>query len=240
MSRKTLTYGLAGLLASSAIVGLAITSNAQANPQNSMLAQRPATRMNPSQPRMMMGQMDQHFIQMMIPHHESAIAMADLALTRAKRPEIKKLAEAIKQDQTREIQQMRTWYKQWFGTEVPKMSMGNMGMMGRRQGMGNTGMMGRGQGMGNMSMHSGMMTDVDMHLDTLKSAPDFDQAFIREMIPHHQMAVMMSQMLLNGTNRPELRNQAQSIVQSQTAEINQMRQWYQAWYPNAARQSQTR
>ncbi|BAY59449.1 hypothetical protein NIES2135_63260 (plasmid) [Leptolyngbya boryana NIES-2135] len=228
MSRKTLTYGLAGLLASSAIVGLVIMSNAQADPQNSMLAQRPATRTNPSQPRVMMGQMDQHFIQMMIPHHESAIAMADLALTRAKRPDIKRLAETIKQDQTREIQQMRTWYKQWYGTEVPKMSMGNMGMMGH------------GQGMGNMSTHSGMMADTEMQLETLRTAPDFDQAFIREMIPHHQMAVMMSQMLLNGTNRPELRSLAQSIIQSQTAEINQMRQWYQAWYPNASRQSQTR
>lgn len=240
MSRKTLTYGLAGLLASSAIIGLVITSNAQTAPQNSMLAQRPATRTNPSQPRMMMGQMEQHFIQMMIPHHESAIAMADLALTRAKRPEIKKLAETIKQDQTREIQQMRTWYKQWFGTEVPKMSMGNMGMMGRGQGMGNRGMMGHGRGMGNMSTHSGMMADTEMQLETLRTAPDFDQAFIREMIPHHQMAVMMSQMLLNGTNRLELRRLAQSIVQSQTTEFNQMRQWYQAWYPNAARQSQTR
>ena len=39
--------------------------------------------------------MDHHFIVMMIPHHEGAIAMADLALTRAKRPEIKELAKSI-------------------------------------------------------------------------------------------------------------------------------------------------
>ena len=46
--------------------------------------------------------MDQHFIVMMIPHHEGAIAMADLALTRAKRPEIKELAKSIMASQTLE------------------------------------------------------------------------------------------------------------------------------------------
>jgi len=53
--------------------------------------------------------MDQHFIVMMIPHHDGAIAMADLALTRARRPEIKALARSIKDSQTRENAQMRTW-----------------------------------------------------------------------------------------------------------------------------------
>lgn len=41
-------------------------------------------------------QVDQRFIVMMIPHHDGAIAMAELALTRAKRPEIRTLAEQIK------------------------------------------------------------------------------------------------------------------------------------------------
>ena len=49
-----------------------------------------------------MGYSDQQFIVMMIPHHDGAIAMADLALTRAQRPEIKELAKSIKASQTRE------------------------------------------------------------------------------------------------------------------------------------------
>ena len=36
-----------------------------------------------------MGYADRQFIVKMIPHHEGAIAMADLALSRARRPEIK-------------------------------------------------------------------------------------------------------------------------------------------------------
>ena len=63
--------------------------------------------------QMGMGYSDQQFIVMMIPHHEGAIAMADLALSRAKRPEIKELAKSIKASQTSENAQMRTWYQQW-------------------------------------------------------------------------------------------------------------------------------
>ena len=45
---------------------------------------------------------DQHFIVMLIPHHDGAIAMAELALSRAKRPQIKALAQQIKASQTAE------------------------------------------------------------------------------------------------------------------------------------------
>ncbi|NDD22160.1 MAG: DUF305 domain-containing protein, partial [Synechococcaceae bacterium WBA_3_309] len=42
-----------------------------------------------------MGQLsaDARFIVMMIPHHQGAIAMAELAPSRARRPEIKALAQ---------------------------------------------------------------------------------------------------------------------------------------------------
>ena len=124
--------------------------------------------------------------------------MADLALSRAKRPEIRRLAQIIKRDQTREIEQMRTWYKAWYGTEVPATSMGGMRIMG--------------------------------DLEALRNASDFDQEFIRQMIPHHEMALRMSRMALNHATKPEIRNLANSIIKSQTDEINQMRQFYLAWY----------
>jgi uncharacterized protein (DUF305 family) len=54
----------------------------------------------------MMG--EQHFITMMIPHHEDAIAMANMALTRAEHPEIKQLAKNIKTSQSQEIEQIWT------------------------------------------------------------------------------------------------------------------------------------
>jgi uncharacterized protein (DUF305 family) len=57
---------------------------------------------------------DQHFMVMMIPHHDGAIAMAELALTRAKRPQLKALAQKIKASQTAENAQMRRWYREWY------------------------------------------------------------------------------------------------------------------------------
>lgn len=71
-------------------------------------------------------EVDKHFIEQMIPHHEDAIAMAEMALVRAEHPEIKNLAQDIIESQTAEIEQMRGWYKSWYGTDVPEATM--MGM----------------------------------------------------------------------------------------------------------------
>lgn len=60
--------------------------------------------------RMGMAPSDQHCIVMMIPHHDGAIAMADLALCRVRRPQIKALARSINTSQTKENAQMRAWY----------------------------------------------------------------------------------------------------------------------------------
>jgi len=227
MNKKFLVYSLVGLLSSGAITGFVLINSEQ-------VQSLPAPG-NPQQPRSV--RVDQHFIEMMIPHHQDAIAMADLALIRGKRPEVKKLAQAIKKDQTREIQEMRIWYKQWFGKEVAAHSMTDMGMMGdhHNQGQGTgSGMMGQGQGMmgqgmmgqGQCMMGQGQgMMSMKTDLDALKKAPDFDKEFVRQMIPHHQMAVMMAQMASECASHPEIRTLAQSIITSQSAEIAQMQGW---------------
>lgn len=153
---------------------------------------------------------DKHFIEQMIPHHEGAIAMANLALQKAKRPEIKTLATAIIAAQTTEIQSMNGWYQDWFGSAVPKVS---------------TGMMGGGM-MSQSGMHMGGQED----MTALENATDFDKAFIEEMIPHHQLAIMMANMLQSGTNRPEMQQLAKNIISSQSKEIQQMQSWYVQWY----------
>jgi uncharacterized protein (DUF305 family) len=140
-----------------------------------------------------------HFIQQMIPHHEDAVTMSNLALTQADHPELKQLATTIKQTQSGEIQQMQAWYKQWYGTEVPPGSYTNM--------------------------------------PSLDGKKPFDKAFIEEMVPHHEMALMMSNMALQSADRPELRTFLQNIITTQTAEIEKMRQWYQQWYGTPLPQS---
>ena len=169
----------------------------------------------------MMGNADQHFIIMMIPHHDGAIAMAELALTRARRPEIKALASRIKASQTNENVQMRAWYRQWYGEDVPVWKPGvGWGWQG---GMG--GSMGTGRGAGGMGMmHRGT------NLTALSTAKDFDRAFLEQMIPHHQMGVMMASMAQTNTQHLELRELQQAMVRAQSEEIRQMEQWYRQWY----------
>ena len=159
----------------------------------------------------MMGQdIDQHFIVQMIPHHEGAVAMAELALEKSKRPEIKTLANTILVGQSSEIEDMTVWYKNWFGKDVPKE---------------NTAMMGGGMMLGN-GMHMGGQED----MNSLETATDFDKAFIEAMIPHHQLAIMMAQMLKSGTDRSEMLSLANNIIESQSKEIEEMQNWYQSWY----------
>lgn len=56
---------------------------------------------------------DVHFIDLMIPHHEGAIAMAKHALSQAKHPELKKMAEEMISSQQKEIDQLKQWRKTW-------------------------------------------------------------------------------------------------------------------------------
>jgi uncharacterized protein (DUF305 family) len=85
--------------------------------------QNQTTAMSPEQSKAMRMDMDLgaadaefdlRFINAMIPHHEGAIAMAQDALSKSKRPEIKKLAQNIIASQQKEIDQMKQWQKSWY------------------------------------------------------------------------------------------------------------------------------
>lgn len=167
--------------------------------------------MGMSQTSQMMDNIDRHFIEQMIPHHADAIAMGHLALEKAEHQEIKNLGQEIINAQSTEIDQMKSWYQDWFNTSVPDV-------------FGNT-----SHGMGSGMMHGGMMNN-ESDIESLRSATPFDKAFIEEMIPHHQMAVMMAQMLKSSTTRPEMKQLADNIIEAQTKEIEQMRNWYSQWY----------
>ncbi len=58
---------------------------------------------------------DQAFLTEMTVHHQGAVEMAQLALTNAKHQEIKDLATAIITAQNKEIAEMQSWQKQWYG-----------------------------------------------------------------------------------------------------------------------------
>jgi uncharacterized protein (DUF305 family) len=71
---------------------------------------------------------------------------------------------------------------------------------------------------------------MDMDPAELEKAKPFDRAFIDAMVPHHQGAVAMAKQLLKSGEQPALRTMANDIIDAQTKEIAQMREWRKAWY----------
>ena len=141
------------------------------------------------------------FLQEMIPHHQSAVEMADIALVRSQRSEILELANNIKRDQNREIEQMQRMLGQ---TEVmPPMEHAGMA------------------GMADMAA-----TDVEQ----LRTAEPFDRAFIDAMIPHHESAIQSAQEVKNKAKNQDVKDLADAIISAQEREIVQMREWRRQWY----------
>lgn len=57
----------------------------------------------------------------------------------------------------------------------------------------------------------------------------YDEAYIADMLAHHEGAVNMAEMVSAGTDRKELTDLAQNIMQTQTQEIMKMQTWQQDW-----------
>ncbi len=140
---------------------------------------------------------DAMFLQMMIPHHEQAVVMSDLALSISKDAEVLKLAMQIKDAQAPEIIKMQGWLSDAGLSEDPGHSMGN--------------------GMG------GMLSDSDLSALKGSTGKAFDKLFLAGMIAHHEGAIHMVMMIENSPNS-EIKNLGQAIVKSQSTEINLMKE----------------
>ncbi|HMO58158.1 MAG TPA: DUF305 domain-containing protein [Roseiflexaceae bacterium] len=69
---------------------------------------------------------------------------------------------------------------------------------------------------------------------TAGSDQPFDANFIDGMIIHHEGAITMANQALEAAERPEIRELARAIVSAQQAEIDQLKAWRVAWYPDLA------
>jgi uncharacterized protein (DUF305 family) len=54
--------------------------------------------------------------------------------------------------------------------------------------------------------------------------------FLAQMIPHHEEAIASARLLRDGTERTEMRRFAESIITTQSAEVDQMKRWLGTWY----------
>ncbi|HYW19279.1 MAG TPA: DUF305 domain-containing protein [Nodularia sp. (in: cyanobacteria)] len=155
---------------------------------------------------------DLRFIDAMNPHHKGAVEMAKVAQEKSKRPEIKKLASEVIKDQDKEIAQLKQWRTAWYpgASSTPVAYDAKTGKT--------------------VAMSDEQMQGMMMNMDLGAADTEFDLRFINAMIPHHESAITMAQDAVSKSKRPEIKKLAQSIIDSQQAEINQMKQWRKAWY----------
>jgi len=138
---------------------------------------------------------DVMFLQMMIPHHQQAIDMSDLALTKSSDSELLALAKDIRDGQGAEIVKMKAWLDKAGEDLDPGHSMGHdMG---------------------------GMLSDSE--LAALKAATEksFDLLWLKGMTGHHDGAIDMAAMIEDADN-DEIKSFGQAIVTSQSAQNKQM------------------
>lgn len=142
---------------------------------------------------------DVAFLQGMIPHHQQAIEMSQMASSQASSAEVQDLAARIEQAQDPEIETMSTLLEGW-DEEVP----GGSGM---------------DMDMGSMS---GMMTDEQMSELMGASGPEFDEMFLTFMIEHHTGAIQAAQAQQEDGESSDAIELAETIEQTQTEEVAEM------------------
>lgn len=141
---------------------------------------------------------DVMFTTMMIPHHEQAVEMADMVLTKEGiDQQVLDLAKKIKAAQGPEIELMKGWLDDW-GVETDS-------------------------GMGGMDHGDGMMSDSDMADLESASGDEASRLFLEQMILHHEGAIDMALLETTAGQNTGAIALAQQIIDTQTDEITVMR-----------------
>lgn len=138
---------------------------------------------------------DVMFLQMMIPHHQQAVDISELALSKSKDRELTELAKAIANGQRAEIVKMKAWLKDAGASEDMGHSMHDMG---------------------------GMLSDEELTALTSATGTKFDLLWLQGMTAHHDGALHMTQMIEDAQN-PEIKAFGEAIVIEQSAQIEQMK-----------------
>jgi uncharacterized protein (DUF305 family) len=137
---------------------------------------------------------DVMFLQMMIPHHQQAIDISNIALKTSKDSELLALANTIIKAQTAEIVQMQAWLKD-----------ANL-----HPGMGHS-----------MDGMGGMLDDTELSALSAATGNTFDSLWLKGMIGHHDGAIHMTTMIRDASN-PDIKSFGEKVVKDQSAQIVQM------------------
>ncbi|KAA3436004.1 DUF305 domain-containing protein [Rufibacter hautae] len=142
---------------------------------------------------------DVDFAKMMVMHHQGAINMAIEELANGKNSEMKAIAEKIKSEQEKEIQE----FNAFLSSYQPDQPM-------------------------NMEFHMEVMESMEKmgrESDLRVITGDTDQDFAQLMIPHHQAAMENAKSVIEHGNSPIIRIMAQKIIDSQMMDIKELQEW---------------
>lgn len=144
---------------------------------------------------------DVAFAQEMIPHHEQAIEMAEIALdpNAGASDAVRSLAQAVADAQEPAIRTMNDWLKAWNQPTMEELPDHDMSSM------------------------KGMMSADDMAALGAAKGAEFDRMWLEMMIAHHEGAVEMASGVLAGGRNPDVKALAQQVSDSQSAEIAEMK-----------------
>ena len=148
---------------------------------------------------------DAMFAQMMIPHHEQAIVLAEMAenSTSGTSPEVISFAAQISSAQGPEVELMKSFLTQW---DVPVVEPGSM----------DHGSMDHGSKM------KGMLSVEELAKLSTLSGKVFDKEWMLAMIAHHEGAIEMAQTVEQSGKNVEVQALAKTIISGQQVEIDQM------------------
>lgn len=140
---------------------------------------------------------DLKFVEQMIPHHQQAVQLADLAETRAEDEEVRSIAMDISFIQAIEVEELQGWLLDWgisHGTDDHD-DHGDM---------------------------AGMLTDEELQSLDAASGTDFDLLFSQLMVKHHEGAIDAARSVLNDGKSADVKGFAESVIETQTAELEEL------------------
>ncbi len=135
------------------------------------------------------------FLQMMIPHHQQAIDISNLAMKSSQDAELIELAKIIARDQAAEIKQMKAWLTDAGASEDMGHSMDGMG---------------------------GMLNDDELAALSAATGKEFDVLWLKGMTEHHDGAIHMTQMIEDAQNA-DIKAFGTKVIKDQSEQIDQMK-----------------
>jgi uncharacterized protein (DUF305 family) len=135
------------------------------------------------------------FLQMMIPHHQQAIDISNLAMKSSQDAELIELAKIIARDQAAEIKQMKAWLTDAGASEDMGHSMDGMG---------------------------GMLSDDELAALSAATGKEFDVLWLKRMTEHHDGAIHMTQMIEDAQNA-DIKAFGTKVIKDQSEQIDQMK-----------------